>query len=595
MLQNFFMICRKPIIEYDVSAPLNTSDNIVRRVYRKHTEGHMDFRIDALVLPVGMIWPSFLASKQCGSCFKNVYLQRQTTVDINRRTSSLDILRRRGKVIWAGSPGIGKSSDINFIFVELLSHLGEHDWPSMVLFRNGASLYTFTASGVTLARFIYSELEEYSLFYENTDSVLILELLESESDPVINMPFILAVSACNLMSKIKTIDQAGDHEFMLVTPPELEEVCLMAEAVMDTCPEGEVFTGLSKAEAVKEVRDRALLIGSIPRYLFGTYETFFKQLVRLKTLASEVLSHDLQELTFENIPPSAQYFVAPFFRYGVTDPCVPTSYSDAARNAIATLPEEDLNEIKSQNFLLNYEFRYLSEYAKTIHCSILREHQDILLIKSMQGFAHQLSEAIIKFGGILNESPFENIDDSFKSNNWEWHQDVGHGKILSKKSLLNTNQIPVLPRCSAEILFGGMYYEGDVRALNSNRLYRGTFHNLALYEYFTVDHTKRIIYLYQVTSEDLSDHPFAISTIDTVMTKLRLFENENLEYCVSLLCFCDWSRQETHGAKFFDTKSNKAVVTLKKLKSMRNRVAERLNVFIIRACLLPLTIKFKLP
>ena len=65
-----------------------------------------------------MIWPSFLASKQIKSYFKNIYLQRQNAVDVNRRTISLDILRERGKVVWTGSPGIGKSCDINFILIE---------------------------------------------------------------------------------------------------------------------------------------------------------------------------------------------------------------------------------------------------------------------------------------------------------------------------------------------------------------------------------------------------------------------------------------------------------------------------------------------
>ena len=142
LLQRFLKLCKKPIVDSNDTGSCKVSYNIVRRVYKKHTVGHMDFRIDALLLPEDMIWPSFLASKQRGSGFKNIYLQRQTAVDINRRKISLDILRKRGKVVWAGSPGIGKSCDINFILMELLRHLGKEGWPGEVLFRVEDYLYT---------------------------------------------------------------------------------------------------------------------------------------------------------------------------------------------------------------------------------------------------------------------------------------------------------------------------------------------------------------------------------------------------------------------------------------------------------------------
>ena len=187
MLQRFLRICKNPIIECDGSAPLATSDNIVRRVYRKQTEGGMKFQIDALILPEGMIWPTFLAVKQRRSFFKNIYFQRQTAADVNRRIISLDLLRKNYEAIWVGSPSIGKSCDINYIFIELLHHLGEDGWPSMVAFRSESILFTFTASNVTYTPICFSELLNYSQIHEDDNSVLILELLESENDPILSM------------------------------------------------------------------------------------------------------------------------------------------------------------------------------------------------------------------------------------------------------------------------------------------------------------------------------------------------------------------------------------------------------------------------
>ena len=591
-MQRFLKICKNPVLECDGSASLTTSDNIVRRVYKKHTEGHMDFRVDALVLPEGMIWPSFLASKQSGTYFKNIYLQRQNAVDITRRKISLDILRKRGKIIWSGASGIGKSCDINSILIELLNHLGEEGWPSMVLFRHGASVYTFTTSGVTHARFKYSDLEEYSLQYKYTNSVLILELSESESDPIINMPFILAVSARNLKSKLKTIDQTLGHEFMLVTPPDVEEVCLMAEAVMDICPKNDIFEGKSKEDAVSIVRERAFQVGAVPRYLFCEYNFFKRRLDEMAKSASVSLSFDFEDLSVNNIPKVAQYLVAPYFRSHVINPIFTLNYEEAASDYFNSLTGDEHERLMHSRSLSSFEFRYLCDNALIIHIKALRDPRDIEVIKRV-GFEYQLSEAIIKFGGILIPKFYEKIDD-ISSDHWEWHKNVIYKEFLSRHSMLPKDKIPVLPRCSAEIIFRGQYFNGDVSELSSDRLYRGSFHNLALYEYFTVDHNNKMIYLYQITALDLSDHPFAMSTVKEVMTKLGMFEDRNLEYRVTLLCFTDWSRSSTHGTKLFDNNLNKNNVTLTHLRSIKNEVALRFEIYIIRARLLPSAPQFKL-
>ena len=101
-----------------------------------------------------------------------------------------------------------------------------------------------------------------------------------------------------------------------------------------------------------------------------------------------------------------------------------------------------------------------------------------------------------------------------------------------------------------------------------------------------MDHEEKKIYLYQVTGDDLKDHPFAMHTINTFMTKLSLFEVKNVEYKLILLCFCDWNRKISHGTKFFDTNMNRNIVFLNQLRSQKNQLAVRLDVFIIRACLL---------
>ena len=589
ILERFLRACKQPIVEGDVMS----SDRIVRKVYRKK-EVNIEYQVDALILPEDLIWPTFIETKQRHQDFKNIYFQRQTIVDANRRTYSLDLLRKKETVIWTGAAGIGKSCDINHILIELLSHLGEDSWPSMVAYRIENDLFSFTSSGVTSTRISYADLHEYSKIHQRDNSVLILELQESETDPVIRRPFILAVSARNLSQKLKTVRKSGGREYMLISPPEVEEVCLMAEAIMDIYPDNDIFKGMSKEEAISTVQTRALQIGAIPRYLFCKSFRFESRLNELIASESKELTTELDQLSVDNIPKLAQLLMAPYLRPGVTNPIISQRYEKAASEYLNSLPAEDRNErmaMSSTFSTFSHVFRYLSDFAKQIHYFSLRSSLDVARVKRL-GYDYQLAEEIISLG-ILIPKPSERVDDRITSDNWEWHGNVNYNQKLSRNSKLPNEMIPMFPRSSAQIKFGGMYYIGDVSELKGDCLYRGKDHNLALYEFFNVDHVKKIIYLYQVTTIDLSKHPFYLSTISRVMEKLSMFEERNLEYKVRLLCFCDWSREDTHGTKFFDMDGN--IVTLDERRALNDRVAVRLEVYIIRACLFLTETKFELP
>ena len=590
MLERLLWMCKQPIIESNVTS----TDRIVRRVYKERTEGNIEYQVDALILPQDMIWPTFLEAKQQEQRFKNIYFQRQTVIDANRRAYSLDLLRKRGRVVWTGAPGIGKSCEMNHILIELLSHLGEDSWPSMVAFRVDSDLFTFTSSGVTRTRISYDDLHEYSKIHKHDNSVLILELQESEIDPVIGMPFISAVSTINLDSKLKTLRKSANRNFMLISPPDIEEVSLMTEAIMDVCPNNDLFRDKSKEEAVSIVQSRAQKVGAIPRYLFSDADDFEARVIELRESASKSISTVFSELRVNNIPTDAELFVAPYCRPGVTDPNFPRFYHTASPINHHLFSEEDLNERWfTKDSLYNFEFRYLSEFTKQIHFFTCKGREDIETMKRFD-FDYQYAESIIAIGGILIPKRTEDIDDRIRSKHWEWHKNIDYTETLSRDSKLPNDMIPALPRSSAVMKFLGMFYMGDVRTLESDRLYRGTFHNLALYEYFNVDHENKIIYLYHVTTGDLSKHSFTMSMISKVMEKLCMFEDGNLEYKVRLLCFCDWRHKVTPGTKFFDTRSERNIVYLNELRAVNDRVAVRLEVFIIRAPLVPTETKFEL-
>ena len=386
MLQRFLKLCRKPIIECSDATPVITSDNIVRKSYRKHTDGGINFHIDAFILPDDMKWPTFLAATQRRSFFKNIYFRRQNKVDINRRKYSIDILRNKSRVVWCGSPGIGKSCDINYIFIELLSHLGQDSWPREVAFRTGINLYTFTSNEVTRTEISHSNLVKYSTDKRGY-SVLILELYDDEYIPRVRMPFLSAVSSRDLYGRYTTAASASDLNTMWVSPPDLEEVCLMTEAIMELCPKDNVFNGSTKEEALNIVRSRALKVGAIPRYLFCNENIFASRLLGMKN-ALRWLPHDLGSLTINNIHSSVQCFVAPFFREGVTEPNFYLMYKDAAPELFTSVSNENnVDEKEFMNSVGSIEFRYVSDYAKQLHSSWRQSIKDIGVLKR-NGYNH---------------------------------------------------------------------------------------------------------------------------------------------------------------------------------------------------------------
>ena len=477
-----------------------------------------------------MIWPTFVPMKQDGSYFQNIYFQRQSSVDVNRRRMSLDLLRKNKSVIWIGLRGIGKSCDLNYIFMELLSHLGEESWLSQVAYRTGKALYTFTAFGVKYSQLDYSDLDHYTTFHKNDHSVLILELQESEMDPSMSMPYILAVAADDLQTKLKTVHKTRNNVDMLISPPDVEEVCLMTEAIMDICPNNDIFEGMTQEEAVSIIRSRALKIGTVPKFLFCNVELFKSRLNEMIRVAKYEFSPEFNTLSFDHIPRDLPYLVAPYFRPRVTDPIYPHDYEIAALDYFNSLciPSDPLDSYEFHffmNVLSSYEYRYLSEYVKMIHFSFLKYPDKIKFIKSFR-LDYQLAEAVIKFGGIrIDPHPFESIFDRISSEHWEWHENIDYNETLSRNSLLPNDKIPVLPRCSAEINIDEMYYEGDVRELKEDRVYCGSFHSLALYGYLTVDHGNKRIYLYHVKTDDLNKYPVTMTTINAVMEKLCLFDD----------------------------------------------------------------------
>ena len=107
----------EPVIPHDTK--------ITRKLFTRTDEG--ETVVEAFLLPKGLSrWPSFLVGKKqsMADCC-DVYVRRMKTHNIGRVEKSLELLKKGNTAIWLGLPGIAKSTDINFVLMQLIKYMGE--------------------------------------------------------------------------------------------------------------------------------------------------------------------------------------------------------------------------------------------------------------------------------------------------------------------------------------------------------------------------------------------------------------------------------------------------------------------------------------
>ena len=134
--------------------------------------------------------------------------------------------------------------------------------------------------------------------------------------------------------------------------------------------------------------------------------------------------------------------------------------------------------------------------------------------------------------------------------------DVGcDGVIDARRNVENKSALmKLLPRWEQKAVFCGMYLDKDVKLLNQGFLYRALSHNFALGDAVVVDHEEKKIFFIKLTAQDVAAYVVKLSTLETVMAKLRLLDGgENDDYTLWIVFYTDWSRVQTHGCCFATT------------------------------------------
>ena len=150
--------------------------------------------IEAYLIPKSLSkFPSFYGSKQAGADCPELFFRRISRADEGRVKDIMDRLRQGKSVITVGLPGIGKSTEMNYILMKFLQNIGIEGWPKIVLLRMKFNLYEFNLKNgqprvsVKYMKDLDGDLLQYINTFEDYSidekPVFLCELEENEADP----------------------------------------------------------------------------------------------------------------------------------------------------------------------------------------------------------------------------------------------------------------------------------------------------------------------------------------------------------------------------------------------------------------------------
>jgi hypothetical protein len=137
----FFRACRSNIISA-------SADNFERHKSCISKVLSEDRRVEAYVLPTSIPeWPSFFSMKQDDAT--EIYFKRVADTNGPRYMETINLLKQRMTVACTGLTGIGKSTEINGLLMDFLSHMGEKGWPGEVWYRYNTDMLKFSLSNLS--------------------------------------------------------------------------------------------------------------------------------------------------------------------------------------------------------------------------------------------------------------------------------------------------------------------------------------------------------------------------------------------------------------------------------------------------------------
>ena len=450
--------------------------------------------LEANLLPKS--WPFFAASKQKNALKPTATFRRLGRSDVGRVEKTLQLLRRRGHVAWIGAPGLGKSAGLNGVLNVFLNHLGEKGWPRQVAIRVEEQVVAFEVDDAGKLEAVGYEartlrdLIPVSRKLEKGGAVLLLELSEDETNPVVHCPTLVTISNRDARTQLKEMHKAG-MVWLVMSPWTLEELEAAALILWAMQQQTE---GSTPESSLAEVKYRLEAVGPVPRFVLGTEETFRVRVAEQLGIQATEFIAAARCATIFNVPSEATYYLAPFVHDDVD---IPTIHPD------------------------NWRWEFLSMQRAQSAALLARKNPELLDILARHGLRWQVQEAVV--GLALLDHP--NLAFEHKLSSWEWAKDRGSAKLAQKC------QVPegfgVVKNVS---YFFGRYLCCDVRELDENTLYRSTSWQMVACDFIRVNHKYRTVFAIQVSERLPKDHPVKAGQITKIQAKMNLKNEYDLQF-----------------------------------------------------------------
>jgi glycosyltransferase involved in cell wall biosynthesis len=557
-----------------------------------------NFFFNAYILPAGMVWPIMTHIKQKRAFGDRILFQRTDPPSIGREESTWTNLLNGESVIWIGLPGIGKSLAVMPLLMKCLKTLVTKNDKNIstnssksrsgfhsVVYRLSEQLIEFQRDDVGIQVYLHnagdtlhSACNRYNVLYSNfknngLTSLLLLELEEGEEDPRFKGPGLISTSSRYVEEKTcKTLYKAS-AKFYLMDPPSTSTLNGEYDVLRYVYGESGLPLHINTKDKFVDLLDT---VGPIPRILFNSYlENVNKFLGQRKNKVTQALLEIADsKVSISNVGEALQYFMAPYNRPGVKIPLIGATYSDQ-------IDDDDDDDESNQSWADSsdeiYEFRALSEGCKVLLASKVTSPYDLTFWK-YSGRLHELLEATCKYGRCGKVESLTNavkrfVEPEKSVSNWLFYEDVGSAILWNESQLAEVPDYLKTTWINTEC-FDGSYLRSNVVYLKEGILYLSIAYNLAVGEYFMVDHKKKRVIMDQATVSRLKEHGFNIDTIDEVLESLQMLEGEGKNYKLVIIGISDMSLSNPTGM-IFNRKIGKKIVASKSLVEWQSMLASK--------------------
>jgi hypothetical protein len=516
--------------------------------------------VEVYKLPVSMRWPTMCCPKQSIDDFilPEFVIRRMNNLHRHRVLASMNRLwhipknKSDEKIIWAGSPGCGKTIAVNEIILECvlkLQKLGtqNNQIPNQFFFRtkNFLTRFYFDSNLQKVAFEVlildYAKLFPYLRFqYEsNRRSFVIYEMDEHELDPVIEMPFLLSTSCRDLQNTIKTTWKSSHSTYLYDPMLDFEFNFFMHV--------GYAF-GTPPITPIESFLDRFSTSGGVLRTIFTSGTDSPVSVIFQNNVDHLTVFSSLKECSPFNIIPLVNSIVGVKF-------AIPLSIEE--NDNFLLFQKTWGNELSCMKGFYTadkafFEFCHLKRHWRLEYFSdeITIEIGKLAVFPvdvhyHYSSFMYQIQEVMNIYGGILRISSDEwKLPDMFCIFNWQFFEcspasyelAMTNQKALNKKyaslaaadALEHKNHlISMLPMTSSFWRFQGKYLAIPFHKLSSSFVYRSSAHNCPVYDALTADPASKRLFLFQSTLRDPYTHDVSISAFNSILSNLTFDETND--------------------------------------------------------------------